>query len=166
MTESPRFARPMRRLVLMLAATLCVAGPLASSGMAAAKDHQGRGEWRQQQARGENRGGGGENRGGGRWRDGPDRGGYPRGGDPRGDPRNDPRGDPRAYERAYPRGGDPRGDPRAYGPREPDERVIQDHARYRLRPPPRGFAWVHMASGGFALIQESTGQVFDTVPGR
>lgn len=162
----------MKRLVLTLAATLAVAGPLASSGMASAKDHHGEGGWQQQRG-GEERGG--EGRGGGRWRDGPDRGDfrgpYPRGGEPRGDPRAFPRGgDPRGEPRAYPR--DPRAyapaprDPRAYAPRDPEEQVIQDHARYRLRPPPRGFAWVRMGNGGFALIQESTGQVFDTIPGR
>jgi Ni/Co efflux regulator RcnB len=43
--------------------------------------------------------------------------------------------------------------------------VIQDHARYRLRAPPRGYSWVRMGNG-FALIQESTGQVFDVIPGR
>ena len=147
----------MKRLVLTLAATLAVAGPLASSDMASAKDRHGGGGGWQQQRGGENRGG--ENRGGGRWRDGPDRG-YPRS-EPRGYPqRGDPRGDPRGEPQAYPR------DPRAYAPREPDERVIQDHARYRLRPPPRGYSWVRMGNGSFALIQQSTGQVFDVIPGR
>uniref|UniRef100_UPI00286CE46C RcnB family protein n=1 Tax=Phenylobacterium sp. TaxID=1871053 RepID=UPI00286CE46C len=41
--------------------------------------------------------------------------------------------------------------------------AINDFARYRLRPPPRGYAWVRVG-GGFALVAEATGQVFDVVP--
>ncbi len=40
--------------------------------------------------------------------------------------------------------------------------VVSDYQRYRLRPPPVGYAWVRVGSG-FALISLADGQVFDTV---
>jgi Ni/Co efflux regulator RcnB len=39
---------------------------------------------------------------------------------------------------------------------------ITDHQRYRLRPPPRGFAWFR-AGRAFVLVSLSDGQVFDIV---
>ena len=40
--------------------------------------------------------------------------------------------------------------------------VVSDYQRYRLRPPPSGYAWVRVGAG-FALISLADGQVFDTV---
>jgi Ni/Co efflux regulator RcnB len=40
--------------------------------------------------------------------------------------------------------------------------VVSDYQRYRLRPPPAGYAWVRVGTG-FALISLADGQVFDTV---
>ena len=39
---------------------------------------------------------------------------------------------------------------------------ITDYQRYRLRPPPRGFAWFR-AGRAFALVSLADGQVFDVV---
>lgn len=39
---------------------------------------------------------------------------------------------------------------------------IEDAERYRLRPPPRGFAWVRTADG-FALVSLADGRVYDVV---
>jgi Ni/Co efflux regulator RcnB len=130
---------------------------------------------------------GGEFRGGGDYRGGGD---IRRGGDNRGGPRLervDPHSDPRAYSRgepprgdysAEPRRADPRYDPRAYGPPPGaystaprrggylppmSGEAVQDYGRLRLRPPPRGYAWVR-TSGGYALQSTMTGQVFDVVP--
>ena len=40
---------------------------------------------------------------------------------------------------------------------------IVDYARYRLRPPPRGYAWVRVGRS-YALVSLATGQVFEMVP--
>ena len=40
---------------------------------------------------------------------------------------------------------------------------IDDYGRYRLRPPPRGYAWVRVGRG-YALVSLETGQVFEMVP--
>lgn len=40
--------------------------------------------------------------------------------------------------------------------------VVDDYRRYRLRPPPQGYAWVRMGSG-FALVEMDSGRVFDRV---
>lgn len=39
---------------------------------------------------------------------------------------------------------------------------VADYARYRLRPPPRGFAWFQ-AGRAFLLVSLADGQVFDVV---
>ena len=39
---------------------------------------------------------------------------------------------------------------------------ITDHQRYRLRPPPRGFAWFR-AGRAFVLVSLADGRVFDIV---
>jgi len=175
----------MRRLISVLAAAAIVAAPLATAGVAMAKDHNGGGRPEQRgHGPGEGRGwrGGGEDRRGGfpggypgGFRGGEDRGGGDRGGGrwERQGPRSEPRYEPR-YERADPR----YGGPRAYGPpsgayeaaprrggylgRGGGE-VIQDPGRFRLRAPPRGYEWVRTA-GGMALVSQATGQVFDVVP--
>lgn len=41
--------------------------------------------------------------------------------------------------------------------------VVEDYRRFRLRPPPHGYAWVRVGSG-FALVSEDTGRVFDIIP--
>jgi len=41
--------------------------------------------------------------------------------------------------------------------------AVQDYPRYRLRPPPHGYAWVRTGNG-FALVSEADGRVFDIVP--
>ena len=41
--------------------------------------------------------------------------------------------------------------------------VIEDYQRFRLRPPPRGYAWVRV-NGGFALVSVGDGRIFDVIP--
>jgi Ni/Co efflux regulator RcnB len=186
----------MRRLISVLAAAALVATPLATAGVAVAKDHDGGGD-RGDHGRGEQHGRGDEGRGpgGGRgapmpWRGGEDRGGgrdyrggggypggaYPGGGYPGGG--RGERAEPR-YEPRYERRAEPRYDPRAYGPPpgayapaphrggylppQAGGPAIQDYGRFRLRAPPRGYAWVR-TGGGYALVSTATGQVFDVVP--
>jgi len=40
--------------------------------------------------------------------------------------------------------------------------VIENYQRYRLRPPPHGYAWVRMGNG-FALVEMGSGRIFDRV---
>jgi Ni/Co efflux regulator RcnB len=40
--------------------------------------------------------------------------------------------------------------------------VVDDYQRYRLRAPPRGYAWVRVG-GGFALVSLDDGRIFDMV---
>lgn len=40
--------------------------------------------------------------------------------------------------------------------------VVEDYRRYRLRPPPQGYAWVRMGNG-FALVEMGSGRIFDRV---
>lgn len=40
--------------------------------------------------------------------------------------------------------------------------VVGDYQRYRLRPPPHGYAWVRMGNG-FALVEMGSGRIFDRV---
>lgn len=40
--------------------------------------------------------------------------------------------------------------------------VVEDYRRYRLRPPPQGYAWVRMGNG-FALVSTADGRIFDRV---
>ncbi|WP_337186736.1 RcnB family protein [Phenylobacterium sp.] len=40
--------------------------------------------------------------------------------------------------------------------------VVEDYRRYRLRPPPQGYAWVRVGDG-FALVSLADGRVFDMV---
>jgi Ni/Co efflux regulator RcnB len=172
----------MRRLTALLAAIAIAAGPLAAGGAAVGKERR---EERREQAPAPGRGDAG------RWgpgRQGPAQGpqGYRgeeyRGGPAGYDPRSYPQAIPRADPRMDPRGGyraDPRYDPRAYaappsygggaahrggylGPSSRGE-VIQDPGRLRLRPPPRGYQWVQTPRG-WAMVSQSTGQVFDVVP--
>lgn len=41
-------------------------------------------------------------------------------------------------------------------------RMIGDYARYRLRPPPRGYAWFQ-SGAAFLLVSLTDGQVFDII---
>ena len=163
----------MRRLISLLAAAVIVAGPLATAGSAMARDDRREERREQPQAQ---RGGAPRWQGGGRQAAPAYRGAqeyrYERT-DPRSDPRNNYRSEPSA---------DPRYDPRAYGPPAaapapsyaPPRRggylgpgaggaVIQDPGRYRLRPPPRGYVWMRTPNG-MAMVSQSTGQIYDTVP--
>jgi Ni/Co efflux regulator RcnB len=148
----------MRRLILTLAAVFALAGTLATGGLALAKDKQGSGF----EARGGRGGDGGWQQRGpsgppGGWR-GPDRGGRGPGGDlERRGPRMEPRYPvpPAAFGPRVRRGG--------YMPPAYRDGVVSDYGRLRLRPPPRGYAWVRVG-GGYALVSTRTGQVFDIVP--
>jgi Ni/Co efflux regulator RcnB len=167
----------MRRLISVLAAAALIAGPLATASAAMAKDDH-RSERREQQAP----------RGGApRWTGGGGRQAAPpayRGGQEyryeRPEGRNEPRNDPRMNGYRSEGAPDPRYDPRAYGPAAPSPyasaprrggyvgpgsggAVIQDPGRYRLRPPPRGYVWMHTPSG-MAMVSQSTGQIYDMVP--
>lgn len=53
--------------------------------------------------------------------------------------------------------------PRPGGFLPPDYRgaPVGDYQRYRLRPPPRGYSWIHVGNG-FALVGPD-GQVFDVI---
>ena len=161
----------MRRLILLLAAATLVAGPLATAGDALGKDRREAPARREPAApRGEQgRGQQGRQAPPQAWRGGEYRGapayegrGYPQV-DPRSDPRYgyrpDPRYDPRAYA-APPNAAARRG---GYMPPGARGEVIQDPSRLRLRPPPRGYEWVQ-TQRGWAMVSQSTGQVFDVVP--
>jgi Ni/Co efflux regulator RcnB len=171
----------MRRLVPLLAAIALVAGPLATAGSAMGKEHRedrheqagpgrggGEGRWagpRQGQGQGPARAPrqafrGDEYRGPG----GYDPRSYPQAADPRMDPRGggyraDPRYDPRAYAAPPNYGAARRGGYLGPGGGE----VIQDPQRLHLRPPPRGYEWVRTPRG-WAMVSQSTRQVFDVVP--
>lgn len=176
----------MRRLISVLAAAALAATPLATVGVAMAKDHGGGGGRPEQRGPGGPGGpggdgrwqggggrgapapqvwrGGGEDRGGGReYRGGGDyRGGYDRGGGRWAEPRYEQRYDPRAY--APPRGSYAAPPRRGgYLPPQAGGQVIEDYGRFRLRAPPRGYEWVRVP-GGMALVSTMTGQVFDVVP--
>lgn len=78
------------------------------------------------------------------------------------------RGDDREYGRR-----DLREDDGRYAPRDarrggylPDNYrggAVDDYQRFRLRPPPRGYAWVRV-NGGFALVSVVDGRIFDVIP--
>lgn len=105
---------------------------------------------------------------------GPERYGYGgRGRGPyRGERDDDGRGRGR-WERRDDSGPGPRANPDPY-PRAPAIRpggylppayrgaLVDDYRRFRLRPPPHGYAWVRVG-GGFALVSLDDGQIFDMV---
>ena len=140
----------MRRLILTIATAAVVAGAPAAAAWAL-DDDRGRG-------RGEQRGG---------WRGG-DRGPGPRFERPRG-------GDERRFDRRDDRRFEGRRDFRHEQGYEPPRRLrpgghlpgayregrIEDYGRYRLRPPPRGYAWYRVGEG-FLLVSPD-GQIFDMV---
>jgi Ni/Co efflux regulator RcnB len=173
----------MRRLTCFLAAFVCLAGSLASTGYAVAgQDHR--------EARREQSGGGARQQMGRVFGGG--------GARPQAQPayrpqeyrptqeyrpqeyRGDPRSDPRYSYRSQPQYAPPqqRADPRQYAPppgayaAEPRRGgymgqggpVINDYDRYRLRPPPPGYDWVQTPGRRAALVSRQTRQVFDVVP--
>jgi Ni/Co efflux regulator RcnB len=147
-------ARKMKRLLLILAAAAGLAGAAAPGAIALARDgDQGRraerhdrGPDRARRWEGERPGRGD---GGRRWRDedrrrfGEDRGGAYR--------RDE---GPRRADRAPRRGG--------YLPDSYRGGFVDDYPRYRLRAPPRGYAWVRVG-GGFALVSLEDGRIYDMV---
>lgn len=153
----------MRRLLRPIAA-LALTAALAAGG-AVAREHEGGGHGRGPE-RGSERG---QERGGPPgWSHG---GGGERGGE-RGGPPPWAHGGGR-WERGQEGYGPPPGaypPPMAYGARRggylpPEARggVVQDYGRYRLRPPPRGYAWVR-SGRAMMLMDMNTGQVFDVIP--
>ena len=165
-----RLLRPTAALILTLA--------LAASG-AVAREHDGGdhgrgGESGQERSQdrgpppGWSRGGGerGRERGGGpppwsrggagpggRWERGPEAYGPPVGAYPAPGP-----GPYRAL-----RPGPNRARRGGYLPPEARGGVVQDYGRYRLRQPPRGYAWVRSGQA-MMLMDMNTGQVFDVIP--
>lgn len=145
-----RLTGVIKRLPLALAAIVAVAASPLAADLAFAKDGQGRG--------------GGQGRGraeGQRYeRRGPPEGrGYER--------RND---EGRGYERRNYERRDYDGPPaRLYAPR-PGGRLppefrgppVADYPRYRLRPPPAGYAWRRM--GDAFVLTDREGRIFDVIP--
>jgi Ni/Co efflux regulator RcnB len=170
----------MKRLILISAAIASLATALPLGGPALAREGgHGRGGPPQHPGGGAH-GGPSERQDGRRGDDG----GRWSGGPPRYEDRRDrayPRGEERRSE--APRGRWEEGDRRRYdddgaypppyvrpGPARrggylPDVYrggVVNDYQRYRLRPPPRGYAWVRVG-GGFALVSMEDGRIFDMV---
>lgn len=132
---------PLRRLLTATVAVLLVGGPLAVDTAAAqGRDGRGRGE------RSENR------------RESAERRGVERRQQMERAPRRmEPQYNRRLEEappRAVRRGG-------YMGPEAGP--AVGDYGRYRLRPPPRGYAW-YRVNGGYALVDQYSGQVLDMAP--
>ncbi|HKP79987.1 MAG TPA: RcnB family protein [Phenylobacterium sp.] len=51
---------------------------------------------------------------------------------------------------------------RGYLPDNYRGEVVENYPRYRLRPPPHGYAWVRVGAG-FALVEMDSGRIFDRV---
>jgi Ni/Co efflux regulator RcnB len=168
--------RLVRPLGVVLLAMLVVAGPAAAEG----RGH-GHGYGRDRDGRWEREGGDGWRGPGGPER-GPERGYEPYGyGPPPGSYGPPPGyyGPPRGYY------GPPRGGPYSGGPMYPQRPippgmalrrggmiprgyggvVVPDYGRYRLRPPPPGFAWVRVGDR-YMLVSRATGQIFDIIGGE
>lgn len=145
----------MRRLILTLAAAFALAAPLAAGDAAA--QGRGRGNGRNEQAergwerqRGAQRNYDRGNAGGRNWQR-QERGYAPA---------------PRYVEPPAPYGYGP---PRSYGARRggflpPDYRgaMIYDYGRYRLRPPPPGYAWYRVGDD-YLLVSLLNGLIFDVI---
>ncbi len=145
-----------KRPILMLAAVLAVAASPIAADLAFARD--GRGEGRGQ--------GGGQGRG---------RAEAPRGYERRGDDgrRYERRGPPegRGYERrGYERREYDGPPPGAYRGARPGGRLppeyrgppVADYPRYRLRPPPAGYAW--RRAGDAFVLTDREGRIYDVIP--
>jgi Ni/Co efflux regulator RcnB len=180
----------MKRLMLLMAALASVASAMPLAALAGDGD-QGRGAARQEaRGRGPDRGGyeprgperifrerapgdrGPQDRGGRRWEDDSrsrarfdDRPRYvderPRYEDRRrGDERDRPdymQGPRPNYMRPVPGSGR-----RGYLPDNYRGDVVDNYQRFRLRPPPHGYAWVRVGNG-FALVEMGSGRIFDRV---
>lgn len=148
----------MKRLILMMAAAAGVATaiPLGEPAWA-----QGRGREAERQERGPDRPRGEDRRREERPRDTRPALGYERRED-RGRRWDEDApqygGQRERWDEAY-RPGDRR---RGFAPDAYRGAVVEDYRRYRLRPPPHGYAWVRMGDG-FALISLDDGQIFDRV---
>ncbi|WP_309090623.1 RcnB family protein [Phenylobacterium sp.] len=137
----------MKRLILTLAAVTALAASPLAADFAIAKDKGGRGE----DGRGR-----GQGRGPGQYRgdDGP-----------RWERRGPPEG--RGYDRRRGYDGPP---PGAYRAPRPGGRIppeyrgppVADYPRYRLRPPPAGYAWRRM--GDAFVLTDREGRIFDVIP--
>lgn len=140
----------LKRLALLLTATTVLIGsPLAADLAHAQGRGNGRSEGRGDERRGDDRRSersDDRRRGGGRDDGGRDDGGR-RGYERRDDDREDGRG---------------RRGPGGYLPPNSRGGVVTDPSRYRLRPAPRGYAWVRMGNG-FALVSLSDGRIYDRV---
>lgn len=168
-------SRKMKRLILLLAAAASVASamPLAAPALARDGDQGGRGRAERSDGRGRGAERGEARRGQAEAR-GPSRREAP--------PRDDDEG-PR-YVDERPRYEERRGDGgrpnymqgprpnymrpapgsgrRGYLPDSYQGDVVENYQRYRLRPPPHGYAWVRMGNG-FALVEMGSGRIFDRV---
>jgi Ni/Co efflux regulator RcnB len=166
MTSQRIFSATMRRLLSTLFAVVALASPLAG-GAAHAQDG-GRHDHGREARGAEPQRGRGEDR-----RD--DRGGRYEGPSPSYERRRD---DPGRYDGERGRMSRDYGPPPAQGYEPPTGRSVRrggymppafqgaalgDYGRYRLRPPPRGYAW-YRVGGGYALVSIYTGQIFDMIP--
>jgi Ni/Co efflux regulator RcnB len=172
-SASPRHdPRTMKRMILMMAATASVLAAMPTAAPAFARDgDQGRrGERSEGRGRGQERGA--ERREERRADDPPrvrredDRRPREAADRPRGDDRrrydeearpNYMQGPRPNYMRPAPGSGR-----RGYLPDRGRSDVVDDYHRYRLRPPPQGYAWVRMGNG-FALVEMGSGRIFDRV---
>lgn len=169
----------MKRLFLMIGAVACVALPLGDLAAAQGRGRDDRGPARAERQEGPSGRGRESRRSEERARpgrgydrdDGPGRSGSRRddrrgrwdGDDHRPGPQGRAQGRPR-YEDGPPRAFAPQGARRGgYLPDRFRGGVVEDYRRYRLRPPPHGYAWVRVGAG-FALVSEESGRVFDIVP--
>ncbi len=156
-------SRPMKRLILIFAAIASLSATLPLGELAMADERRGQREARRDDGR----------RGGERFERG-ERGG-PRG-EARGRNIERPRGPPpgqrgddyerRRYEdRPYPPRSLRQDAPRRGGYLRDDRApaFVEDYPRYRLRPPPRGYAWVRTGDG-YALVGLQDGRVYDVAP--
>ena len=153
----------MKRLLLIFAAIASVAATVPLGELARADDRPGQREQRRDEGR----------RGGERFERGPraEPRGPSRGRDderPRGPPRGrqDDDGPRRRYEdRPYPPNSLRQDAPRRGGYLREDRApaFVEDYSRYRLRPPPRGYAWVRTGQG-YALVGLQDGRVYDVAP--
>jgi Ni/Co efflux regulator RcnB len=154
----------MKRWILAAAAIIAAALPVGDLALARDGD---RGSWAQQRDRGR-----GDERARGRSHD-------PRSDDRRGAGRRDrgPRGEddrrrgdwdrpppyyapPPVYSTPYPRPRGPLIRPGGYLPPAYRGALLYDYQRYRLRPPPHGYAWFRVG-GSFLLVSLADGQIFD-----
>jgi Ni/Co efflux regulator RcnB len=167
----------MRRLFSILFVVVALAGPMAG-GAAHARDDERGDHGRGREARGaEFQDGRGYERRGYERRD--DRGGRYEGPQPSYERRREDRG---RYEGERGRMSRDYGPPPSAGPAfgygPPAGRSVRrggymppafhgpalgDYGRYRLRSPPRGYAW-YRVGGGYALVSLYTGQIFDMIP--